>query len=361
MAGALARPVSLVRVGRKRRPRPSPPADEIDEQIIACQVYRDGHRVADNLAFDDALRSVRATRSGFVWLGLFQPSERVLESIADSYDLHPLAVEDAVTARQRPKLEQYDAHLFMAMKTVCYVEHEELTAESEVVDTGELMVFAGEDYIVTVRHGRHGELVDLRARLDSRPDQLRHGPAAVLHAICDQVVDDYLDTVERIQVDIDEVEATVFGPARNASTEKLYQLKREILELKHAVQPLAVPMRSLTDGRTGLVDDTTRKYFRDVADHLEQVTERITHFDELLSSLLQATLTQVSIAQNEDMRRISAWVAIAAVPTAIAGIYGMNFEHMPELREPWGYPAVLSVMATACVTLFLAFKRNGWL
>nr|MDT0665181.1 CorA family divalent cation transporter [Micromonospora sp. DSM 115978] len=186
----------------------------------------------------------------------------------------------------------------------------------------------------------------------------------VLHAVCDKVVDDYVDVVEKIDADVDAVEALVFQRSVRPSAERVYQLKREILEFKHAVSPLIVPLRMLADGNEGAdtaVAPSVRPYFRDVFDHHSQVVERIAQFDEILTSILQATLTQVTISQNEDMRRISAWVAIAAVPTALAGIYGMNFEHMPELSQPWGYPAVLTAMSVACVSLYRAFKRNGWL
>jgi magnesium transporter len=270
-------------------------------------------------------------------------------------------VEDAVSAGQRPRLTADPGVLTVVLKTARYVEHGELTDDSEVIDTGEIVVFAGERFVVTVRHGAHGELTDLRNRLEKDPTVLRQGPTAVLHAICDRVVDDYLGVTERITEDIDKIEAEVFNRTASPSTTKVYQLKREILQLKHAVTPLAAPLRTLADGTVPLVHARTRRYFRDVAGHLEAVTGQIAHFDELLSSILQANLTQVTVTQNEDMRRISAWVAIAAVPTAIAGIYGMNFEHMPELQQVWGYPAVLALMAIVCLSLYRAFKRNGWL
>lgn len=363
LAGALSRPaVSLVRVGRKRRRaraiiRQSTP----DGRVMACGVYSHGKRVTMDVNTADALRLARDERDGFAWLGLFEPTYEQLAEVAQEYGLDKLAVEDAVTGGQRPKLEQYENHLFMVLKTTTYVAHTEVTGTSEVVTTGEIMIFLGEDFVVTVRHGQHGEMSKLRRRLEAAPEMLRHGPTAVLHAICDSIVDDYVDTVEKIQVDVDQIEAGVFRREHTPSTESAYQMKRELLELKHAVQPLTGPLRSLILDRPRMVDVAMRRYFRDVADHLEQVSERISHFDELLSSVLQATLTQLTIAQNEDMRRISAWVAIAAVPTALAGIYGMNFEHMPELRQTWGYPAVLSVMVVACLLLYRAFKRNGWL
>ncbi|ABD09674.1 magnesium and cobalt transport protein CorA [Frankia casuarinae] len=362
LAGALTRPVSLVRVGRKRRgaPRSELPRTP-DGRVMACGVYSHGRRVTMDIDQADALRLARSERNGFAWLGLFEPSYEQLTAIAEEYRLDKLAVEDAVTGHQRPKLEQYENHLFMVLKTTSYVEHTQVTGTSEVVTTGEIMIFLGEDFVVTVRHGRHGEMTKLRGRLEANPEMLRHGPTAVLHAICDSIVDDYVRTVESIQADVDQIETGVFHRDQKPSTESAYQMKRELLELKHAVLPLAGPLRTLTMDAPTMVDVAMRRYFRDVADHLEQVSERIAHFDELLSSVLQATLTQVTIAQNEDMRRISAWVAIGAVPTAVAGIYGMNFDHMPELRQTWGYPAVLAVITTICLFLYRAFKRNGWL
>ncbi|WP_322755875.1 magnesium and cobalt transport protein CorA [Frankia sp. Cas3] len=362
LAGALARPVSLVRmVPKRRRTRPEDPSTPTG-RVVACHVYRDGARDPQPIHHTDALRVARDHhRGGFAWLGLYEPSAADLSNIADVYSLHPLAVEDAVTAHQRPKLERYGETLFVVLKTACYVEHEELTATSEIVHTGEVMVFLGRDFIVTVRHGEHGGLQALRSRLEKQPEMLRLGPSAVLHAICDQIVDDYLVVTEKIEVDIDTIEGSVFRRSTRPDASKVYQLKREVLELKHAVTPLAAPVRALTEPGVGRIPPRIQEYFRDVADHLELVTERIARFDELLSSIIQATLTQVTIAQNEDMRRISAWVAIAAVPTAVAGIYGMNFDHMPELRQAWGYPAVLCLMATICFALYRSFKRNGWL
>ncbi|WP_250284836.1 MULTISPECIES: magnesium/cobalt transporter CorA [unclassified Frankia] len=361
LAEAVTRRVSLVRLYPKGRRRHQEAFPAPSGRVVACQVYRDGYRDPRPVDHVDALRAAREQRNSFVWLGLYQPTAAELTAIADVYGLHPLAVEDAVNAHQRPKMEQYAETLFVVLKTVCYVDHEELTATSEIVHTGEVMVFLGRDFVVTVRHGEHGGLQSLRSRLETQPQVLRHGPSAVLHAICDQIVDDYLAVTEKIEVDIDAIEASVFQRSLRPDTGKVYQLKREVLEFKHAVTPLYAPLRMLAEpGVTG-IDPRIRAYFRDVADHLEEVTARIARFDELLSSILQATLTQVTIAQNEDMRRISAWVAIAAVPTAIAGIYGMNFEHMPELRQVWGYPAVLCLMVTVCFFLYRAFKRNGWL
>jgi magnesium transporter len=361
LADVISRPVSLVRVGRKRRRRPATPPPAANGRVVACAVYHDGERVQEEFSYLDALRTASADPDGFAWLGLYEPGLDLLSAIGRECGLDTFQVEDALSADQRPRLTTDPGVLSVVLKTACYLEHDELTDDSEVIDTGAIVVFVGERFVVTVRHGTHGELTELRNRLEKDSTLLRQGPTAVLHAICDRVVDDYLAVTERIAVDIDKIEAAVFNRAASPSTAAVYQLKREILQLKHAVTPLAGPLRTLADGSVPLLHARTRRYFRDVAGHLEQVTGRISHFDELLSSILQANLTQVTVAQNEDMRKISAWVAIAAVPTAIAGIYGMNFEHMWELRQVWGYPAALALMAIICLALYRAFKRNGWL
>jgi magnesium transporter len=251
--------------------------------------------------------------------------------------------------------------LFMVLKTVCYVGHAQPTTANEIVETGEIMVFVGTDFVITVRHGEHSSLQRVRRKLEADPEQLALGPAAVLHAIADHVVDNYLEVAEQVQSDIDQIEVEMFSPRGWRNIERVFQLKREVLELKRAVVPLTAPMRVLAYRRHPLITDDTRTYFRDVDDHLLRVKEQVTAFDELLTSILQAGLAQVQVAENEDMRRISAWVAILAVPTMIAGIYGMNFDNMPELRWHYGYYAVAILMATACTTLYTLFKRNRWL
>jgi magnesium transporter len=304
---------------------------------------------------------VRDADSGFVWIGLHEPTEAELSGIAERFDLHPLAVEDAVHAHQRPKLERYDDMLFVVFKTVRYVEHPELTATSEVVETGEVMVFLGRDFVITVRHGAHGELRGLRRRLERDPDVLAHGPSAVLYAVADRVVDDYLIVTQAVQADIDEVETAVFSARRSRDAERIYQLKREVLELKRAVTPLTAPLQRLAERPLRLVEPEIREYFRDVADHLTKVSEQVSSFDELLTTIVHANLAQVTVAQNEDMRKISAWVAIMAVPTMVAGIYGMNFDHMPETEWTFGYPMIVGLTFVFCVLLYRGFRRNGWL
>jgi magnesium transporter len=327
--------------------------------VVDCAVYVDGQRQGP-VPPEQALETALAT-GGFVWLGLYEPHEGELAEIAERYGLHPLAVEDAVYAHQRPKLEHYDDALFMVLKTATYVEHEQLTATSEVVDTGEVMVFLGPSYVITVRHGQHSGLTELRSRLEQQHDLLCLGPSAVLYAVADLVVDTFVDVAGAVTEDVDELEASVFSPERTDDIGRLYQLKRELMSLRKAVTPLEMPLQKLAERQIDVVPDAMRSYFRDVQDHAIRVRDQVSGLDELLSSILQASLARTTLADNEDMRKISAYAGIIAVPTAIAGIYGMNFQYMPELEWRYGYPLVLVVILVVCVALYRSFKRNGWL
>ncbi|GAA3808972.1 magnesium/cobalt transporter CorA [Streptomyces phyllanthi] len=373
MAGNLRKVTGLDKVGglrrvarlARRRGRVDlshPARSPLGSAVVNCVTYQNGARVPGGRDLLEAVERVRKTDDGFVWLGLHEPTEREFAGIAELFGLHPLAVEDAVEAHQRPKLERYGQTLFAVFKTVCYVEHKELTATSEVVNTGEIMVFVGHDFVITVRHGRHGSLGPLREELEANPEQLSKGPAAVLHAVADHVVDEYLNVTDLVHADIDQVEMDVFAEnGARADPGRIYQLKRELLELKRAVAPLARPILELATRPERVVAPEIQAYFRDVSDHLLRATEQIAAFDELLNSILQAHLAQVSVAQNEDMRKITAWAALIAVPTMVCGVYGMNFEFMPELHWRFGYPMVWGVIALACFTLYRGFKRNGWL
>jgi magnesium transporter len=373
LAGNLGKVRGLRRVGglrrvarlARRQPRVDlshPARSPLGSSVVNCVTYRDGARVPGSSDPASAVERVRKSGEGFVWLGLHEPTDGAFAGIADLFDLHPLAVEDAVEAHQRPKLERYGETLFAVFKTVCYVEHEQLTATSEVVNTGEIMVFVGHDFVITVRHGRHGSLGPLREELEANPDQLAKGPAAVLHAIADHVVDDYLSVTDSVQDDIDQVETAVFAESgARVDPGRIYQLKRELLELKRAVVPLARPIEELATRPIRVVDPEIQAYFRDVLDHLIRAKEQIASFDDLLNSILQAHLAQVTVAQNEDMRKITAWAAVIAVPTMVCGVYGMNFDHMPELHWRFGYPLVMGVISVGCLALYRGFRRNGWL
>ncbi|WP_093799184.1 magnesium and cobalt transport protein CorA [Streptomyces sp. Wb2n-11] len=335
--------------------------------VVDCAVYRDGRRVKDAECLTPHEAMVRVREGGgFAWIGLHEPTEAEFAGIAAEFGLHPLAVEDAVHAHQRPKLERYDDTLFTVFKTIHYVDHAELTATSEVVETGEVMCFTGKDFVITVRHGGKGSLRALRHRLQDDPELLAKGPSAVLHSIADHVVDGYIAVAGAVQDDIDEVEIDVFsapakGSPRGSDAGRIYQLKREVLEFKRAVAPLLRPMQQLSERPMRLIDPDIQKYFRDVADHLARVHEEVVGFDELLNSILQANLAQATVAQNEDMRKITSWAAIVAVPTMICGVYGMNFDHMPELHWRYGYPLVLGSIVVVCVSIHRTLKRNGWL
>ncbi|RZU11775.1 magnesium/cobalt transporter CorA [Streptomyces sp. BK239] len=330
--------------------------------IVDCAIYRDGHRSEGPQDFSDALDEARAA-GGFVWIGLHEPTEKEFDHVTREFALHPLAVEDALKAHQRPKLEVYDDSLFLVLKPVVYEQ------ESDTVSSGEVMVFLGDSFVVTVRHGEGAPLAAVRQRLEHEPEMLAKGPTAVLYAIADATVDHYLDVATELQTDLEELEAEVFSPDGGGSrhtASRIYTFKRQVLEFRRASGPLAPPMSRLAGtGAMGsalpFVNDKARPFFRDVSDHLARVNESVESLDRLVSDILSAHLAQMSVRQNDDMRKISAWAAMAAVPTMIAGIYGMNFEHMPELHWVWSYPVVIAVMAVLEVGLYRLFKRRGWL
>jgi magnesium transporter len=322
--------------------------------IVDCAVYEDGRRRSGDLPLEDAFEAGRDDGT-FVWIGLHEPTEEEFESVRLEFGLHELAVEDAIKAHQRAKLEVYDDTVLVVLKPARYYD------ETEDVELGEIALFVGDGFIVSVRHGEATALTEVRRAVEAAPDRLSCGPDAVLHAIIDRVVDDYFPVVEALESDIEEVEADVFAPDRGSSAERIFKLKREVLEFYRATAPLAEPLDQLTEANVPQVEGKMSSYYRDVRDHLQRIVDQIEAQRELLTNILSANLTQVGVRQNEDMRKISAWVAIIAVPTMIAGIYGMNFEFMPELTSPFGYPAVLLVMVAACVFLYRRFRRSGWL
>jgi magnesium transporter len=346
---------------RTNRSLPVEPSPATPRYVVDCAVYVDGTRLPGRWTHIDAVAEVRRRGEGFVWIGLHEPDDKQIQSIAETFGLHELAVEDAVCAHQRPKLDHYDEMLFVVLKTVRYIEHESPTTANEIVETGEIMVFLGNDFIVTVRHGQHSSLQDLRADLEATPEQLKVGPAAVLHGIADRIVDNYLAVTEAFEGDIDEIESIVFEPNSPIGAEQIYLMKREILELRRAVRPLATPLRRLAEGYSPLVPEQVRSYFRDVDDHLTTVSERVAGFDELLTTLVDATLAKITLQQSTDMRKITAWAAIIAVPTMVVGVYGMNFDFMPELHWKFGYPLVILLILLGCLVLYRTFRRNQWL
>jgi magnesium transporter len=322
--------------------------------IVDCAVYEEGRRRDGATPVHEAMEACRQP-GAFTWIGLYEPTEEEFDSIRAEFSLHPLAVEDAIESHQRPKLEVFDDMVFVVLKTARYVDPQ------EVVTIGEIMIFLGEDYIITVRHGEGSPLDGVRHALEEDPDQLNHGPGAVLHAIVDRVVDDYGPAIAGLENDIVEVEEQVFTPGGVNPAERIYRLKREVLQFLHATVPLIDPVERLAKGTYGHVHPEVRTYFRDVNDHLVRARDQLEGLNDLLTSVLQANLAQVGVRQNEDVRKISAWAAIGVVPTLIASIYGMNFDHMPELTWSFGYPMVLLSMAAVCGLLYWRFKRAGWL
>ena len=340
------------------------------EQVIGdCAVYESGRRRPGRLSFPEAVEAARTT-SGFVWVGLQQTTADEVHAVARGFGLPDLAVEDAVKAHQRPKLEDYDDMLFVVLKPVRYVDHE------EVVEVAEIALFLAPSFAVTVRHGESDVLRRVRHEFNHHDSQfLRYGPAGLLYRAMDLVVDGYEETMRQIDEDVDAIETAVFSAGTDDNSERIYKLKREIAEFRRAVLPLATVLERLARGAVTGVPAEVAPYFRDVHDHLLRTADGIESHDRLLSDVLQAEFARVAarqseialqqneiaVRQNEDMRKISAWAAIGLVPTAIAGIYGMNFVNMPELTWHYGYFIVLGVIATTCGILYALFRRNGWL
>ncbi|WP_107705429.1 magnesium/cobalt transporter CorA [Nocardioides allogilvus] len=324
--------------------------------IVDNALYHQGVRVP--LDGDDPSLGQARVPCGpgdFQWVGIHDPTPAELEQIAATFDLHPLAVEDSGDSHQRPKVERYGDTLFMVLKTLWYVD------EFDAVETGEINVFVGPDFVVTVRHGEGINLATSRRDLEQRAQVLEHGPMAVMYAICDRVVDEYERVGAALEEDVDEVEESVFSPTRTNDSARIYTLKREIAEVRRAVMPLREPMRRFATGQMDGVDEETATYFRDVVDHLHRVVEVVDNLDGLLSTAFDAHLASISVQQNDDMRKISAGAALVVVPTLIAGIYGMNFDHMPELHWAYGYPFAMALMIGVSAALFALFKKSGWL
>jgi magnesium transporter len=354
-----------------RQPAP-PPSGEREDRADGAAGWDYAAALADARTRDDA----------FVWLGLHEPTLADLTDIAAVFDLDEFAVEDAVKGGQRAKLEQYGAMTFLVVRTASYLEHTPASepapsrawrrreqppapsgprTETETVRTGDLMMFVGQHFIITVRHGEVGALGPVRADLERRPELLRLGPWAVVYAIVDRVVDTYIHITSRLEEDIDDVESQVFARHVHGRIARIYQLKREVLEFKRAVVPAQRPLALLAEGRVGAMPREITRHFRDVHDHLVRTVEQVVSYDEMLNSILQARLAQVTVDQNNDMRKIASWAAIAAVQTTIAGIYGMNFDYMPEIHWRFGYGFVLLVMFGTAVAMYRLFRRSGWL
>ena len=344
----------------RREPQPvASPIDDPASSIVAWAWYVDGvRRPVENLSTAARLAQ---EGEGFVWLGLKDPRDADLHALADQFALHPLAIEDAIFGHTRSKLEMFGDDLFMVISTVAYIDHESVTDTSEIVATGQVMIFLGDHFVITVRRGEHAALSALRRSLEADPERLARGPSEVLYAITDKIIDDYLDVVAEFDTDVDEVESAVFARGGSHEVDRVYQLKRELIEFKRCVLPLGAPLLRLATRELPVIPPQAKAYFRDLADHHTQAREAVASFDEVLSSILQAGLARASVADNEDMRKISAWVAIVAVPTMVAGVYGMNFDYMPELHWHYGYFGVLALIFAVMIGLYAGFKRNRWL
>jgi magnesium transporter len=325
--------------------------------IVDCAVYTNGVRRAGTLSLVHALEAASEPDS-FVWLGLYEPDASEFEAVRKEFALHELAVEDAVKAHQRPKIEVFDEDLFVVLKTARYDD------AREAVEFAELQLFVGERYVVSVRHGEASALTDVRRSIEADLARIRCGPMAVLHAVIDRVVDDYQPVLQGLDNDMAEIEDAVFATDRPRGfdpSQRIFKLKREVLDFYRNTEPLIEPVGRLAAGQLPGAHPELGTYFRDVEDHLRRAVSAISHYRDLLSDVLDANLAQVTVRQNDDMRTISAWLAIGGLPTVIGAIYGMNFKHMPELESRLGYPAVMLLMAGTCFYLYRRFKRIGWL
>ncbi|GHH33702.1 magnesium transporter [Streptomyces umbrinus] len=351
------------------RPTPAEPAPTEEGSVVQAALYRDGTRVANPATLADTFRELREQPDGMAWIGLARPTEEEILSLAAEFDLHPLAVEDAMEAHQRPKLERYGETLFVVLRAARYLD------ASEEVDFGELHVFIGPDFLITVRHGAAPDLSAVRRRMEETPELLKLGPEAVLYAILDAVVDGYAPVVAGVQNDIDEIETEVFGGDPWVSR-RIYELSREMVEFQRATRPLVGMLHGLMAGFAKYgTDEELQRYLRDVADHVTHTSERVDGFRQALTDILTVNATLVTqqqnaemralaeagFEQNEEIKKISSWAAILFAPTLVGTIYGMNFDDMPELGWTFGYPFAIGLMGVVCVSLYFIFKRRDWL
>jgi len=322
--------------------------------IVDYALYQNGHRYTEPSNLPELISKARA-EGGFVWLGLAEPTQMEFDKIVGDFRFHPLAIEDAVNAKQRPKFEEYPGVQFCVLKTVFYDEVKSL------VSTGEIFCFIGEYFIVVVRHGDGAPLQNTRHALESNPEHLAKGPYAVLHAVIDHVIDCYIDIAAELEADVVQVENDVFNERKKTNSAAIYFLKREIIEFRHAIDPLLSPLQKLASEGAAHVPNTLTPFFRDTLDHLSRASDAAAGLDSLLVSALQADMAHVQVQQNADMRKITSYVALASVPTMVAGIYGMNFDVMPELRWKFGYPIVVGSLILVTAILYRKFKKSGWL
>ncbi|MCX6440770.1 MAG: magnesium and cobalt transport protein CorA [Actinobacteria bacterium] len=322
--------------------------------IVDAALYQNGSRVIGPTDISD-LVDIARTSGGFVWLGLAAPTQSEFEHVVGELNFHPLAVEDAVHAQQRPKIEEYEGLTFFTLKTVFYNE------TNSAISTGELICFVEKEFIVIVRHGEGTPLATVRHEIEGKPNFLTMGPFAVLHAVVDRVIDEYTKIATELENDVINLETKVFSGKRQTFSQEIYFLKRELIEYRHAIEPLVIPLQKLVSETYTQTPEALKPFFRDTLDHLLRACEHASGMDSLLTTALQADLAHVQVRQNEDVRKISAWVALAAGPTMIAGIYGMNFKFMPELNWRFGYPLVLGVVTSLSALLLYKFRKADWL
>lgn len=324
------------------------------DAIINCAAYSEGRRIA-NIEISE-VNEVLTQEDKFVWIGLHEPSKEMLAEVQQEFGLHDLAIEDAHRAHQRPKLEAYGSSLFLVLRTA------QISHQDDHIDFGETHFFLGSNFIISIRHGSSLSYKDVRTRCESTPHLLKKGPGFALYAIMDSIVDQYFPVIEALEQELEKLEEMIFGKKFvRETTEQIYQLKRKLLEVKRAVSPLIDMCNRLVRFDLELIPEGTRPYFRDVYDHAIRINEMVDNARELLTTALEANFSLISISQNEVSKRIAGWAAIFAVPTMVAGIYGMNFSNMPELNWKYGYPAALMVAFGSSVLLYLYFKRSGWL
>lgn len=323
--------------------------------IVDSAVYEHGKRRPGEWDLPEVLDVARTDPDTFVWIGLHEPTPAEFADVAEEFKLHPLAVEDAIHAHQRPKLEIYEGMLFVVAKTARYDD------AAEAVEFAEIQIFAGHGFVVTVRHGQATPLAKVRQALECDQPRCALGPLAVVHGILDRVVDDYFPVLDGLDNDIVESEEEVFAPERTNTAPRIYKLKRQVINLYRSLEPLLDALTDLREGRHPFEGDELGHYFRDVEDHVAKAVARAEGQRELLSDALNVNLAQISVQQNQDMRRISGWAAIAAVPTMLAGVWGMNFADMPELDERWGYPLALGLMLGSAFGIYRLLRHQGWI
>ncbi|GAA3453041.1 magnesium and cobalt transport protein CorA [Dactylosporangium matsuzakiense] len=336
------------------------PRPEDDAAIMDCALYVRGSRAPGRPGFSDAYATARRRRNGFVWLGLFEPSWAQFTAIAQEVGADDATVDTTLDRERRPAIERRGDVTVLTLRTARYVEHGELTETSEVVDTGAVTLLIGAHFVVSVRHGGAGALADVREGLQQRPSLLAQGPWSVGYAVVERMVEVYHDVATRVERDVEKLEEVAFLRHGGCDVQQIYQLKRELVEFKRAVLPLQAPLRLMAE-TTSTLPPGLRQHFTDVLARLGQVVERVATYNELLDSILQARLAQVGLDQNNDMRKIAAWAAMAAVPTAIAGVYGMNFDHMPGTSSPWGFAVAVLVMCAGMLVLYRLFRKSKWL